>query len=188
MVFVSTHVLLRLSRCAVDENAETIVTSTVDHIELTADIVSAYVAKNSVRPADMADLIASVHTALTGLDQGGVPEAPATEKLTPSQIRKSVTPDAIISFIDGKPYKTLKRHLTGAGMTMEQYRERFGLPRDYPTTAANYSAQRSALAKNFGLGQQRKKVASKAAEPAETVSDKPKRPGRPRKATDASEA
>ena len=66
----------------------------------------------------------------------------------PAQIRKSITPDALISFIDGKPYKTLKRHLTGNGMTIEQYRERFGLPRDYPSTAASYSAQRSALAKS----------------------------------------
>ena len=73
-------------------------------------------------------------------------------------------------------------------MTIEQYRERFGLPRDYPSTAASYSAQRSALAKSLGLGQQRRKAAPKAAEPAETVSEKPKRAGRPRKAKEAAEA
>jgi len=172
----------------VDDNTNSIETATVDHIELTAEIVSAYVSKNSVRPADMAELIASVHAALTGLGQGGVPEAPASEKLTPSQIRKSVTPDAIISFIDGKSYKTLKRHLTGNGMTMEQYRERFGLPRDYPSTAANYSAQRSALAKSLGLGQQRGEATPKAAEPDATVSEKPKRAGRLRKDKAATEA
>jgi predicted transcriptional regulator len=170
------------------ENAEIIETSTFDHIELTAEIVSAYVSNNPVRPADMAELIASTHAALSGLGQATAAAAPAVEKLTPAQIRKSVTPDAIISFIDGKPYKTLKRHLNGNGMTIEQYRERYGLPRDYPSTAANYSAQRSALAKNLGLGQQRKKAAPKAAEPAETVSDKPKRPGRPRKDKAAAEA
>ncbi|MCJ2021720.1 MucR family transcriptional regulator [Methylobacterium sp. E-065] len=164
-----------------DENAETIETSAVDYIGFTAEIVSAYVSRNSVRPADMAELIASTHTALTGLGQSSATEAPATERLTPAQIRKSVTPDAIISFIDGKPYKALKRHLNGNGMTIEQYRERFGLPRDYPSTAANYSAQRSALAKNFGLGQQRKKAAPAAEEFEETVSEKPKRLGRPRK-------
>ncbi|WP_409565384.1 MucR family transcriptional regulator [Methylobacterium sp. J-001] len=72
---------------------------------------------------------------------------------------------------------------------IEEYRERYGLPRDYPSTAASYSEQRSALAKSLGLGQQRKKAAPKAAEPAATVSDKPKRAaGRPRKAKEAAEA
>ncbi|WP_267360101.1 MULTISPECIES: MucR family transcriptional regulator [unclassified Methylobacterium] len=170
-----------------DENAETIETAAVDYIEFTAEIVSAYVSNNPVRPADMAELIASTHAALSSLGQATA-AAPAVEKLTSSQIRKSVTPDAIISFIDGKPYKTLKRHLNGAGMTIEQYRERYGLPRDYPSTAASYSEQRSALARSFGLGQQRKKASPKAAEPAETVSDKPKRAGRPRKDKAAAEA
>ena len=165
-----------------DENAETIEAQAVDFVELTADIVSAYVSKNSVRPADMAELIASTHAALAGLGAAGAPAAPAVEKPTPAQIRKSITPDALTSFIDGKPYKTLKRHLTGNGMTIEEYRERYGLPRDYPSTAASYSAQRSALAKTIGLGNQRRKAAPKAAEAADTVSEKPKRGGRPRKA------
>ena len=168
-------------RCTVDENSETVEAQAVNFIELTADIVAAYVSNNSVRPADMAELIAGTHAALTGLGNAGAPAAPAAEKLTPGQIRKSITPDALISFLDGKPYKTLKRHLTGNGMTIEQYRERFGLPRDYPTTAANYSAQRSALAKSLGLGNQRRK----AAEPAQAVSGKPKRAGRPPKAEKA---
>jgi predicted transcriptional regulator len=172
----------------VDENAQIIEAQAVDFIELTADIVSAYVSKNSVRPSDMPDLLASVHAAVAGLSQGSAPEAPVVEKPTPSQIRKSITPDALISFVDGKPYKTLKRHLSKNGMTIEQYRERYGLPRDYPSTAASYSEQRSALAKNSGLGSQRRKAAPKAAEPAETVSDKPKRAGRPRKAKEAVEA
>jgi predicted transcriptional regulator len=100
------------------------------------------------------------------------------EKPTPAQIRKSITPEALISFIDGKPYKTLKRHLTGNGMTIEEYRERYGLPRDYPSTAASYSEMRAALAKSFGLGQQRRKAASKAANMAETVAEGPKKRGR----------
>ncbi|MCJ2115025.1 MucR family transcriptional regulator [Methylobacterium sp. J-001] len=166
-----------------DENAETIEAQAVDFIELTADIVSAYVSKNSVRPNDMPDLLASVHTTLRGLSQGSAPEAPAAEKPTPSQIRKSITPDALISFEDGKPYKTLKRHLTGLGLSPEAYREKWGLPRDYPLVAASYSEQRSKLALALGLGQQRKKAAPKAAKSAETVSAEPKRSaGRPRKA------
>ncbi|MCJ2019488.1 MucR family transcriptional regulator [Methylobacterium sp. E-065] len=171
-----------------DENAEIIKAQAFDFVELTTEIVSAYVSNNSVRPGDLPDLLSGVHTALAGLSQGAAPAAPIVDKQTPAQIRKSITPDALISFIDGKPYKTLKRHLNGAGMTIEQYRERFGLPRDYPSTAASYSAQRSALAKNAGLGQQRRKAAPKAAEPAATVSDKPKRAGRPRKAKEAAEA
>ena len=171
-----------------DENAETIEAQTIDYVELTADIVSAYVSNNSVRPAEMAELIASTHTALTELAQGAVTAAPAVEKLTPYQIRKSITPDALISFIDGKPYKTLKRHLTGNGITVEQYCERYGLPRDYPTTAATYSAQRSEMARSLGLGNKRQKAVPPAAEVAETISEKPKRAGQPRKTKDAAEA
>ncbi|GJE14894.1 MucR family transcriptional regulator [Methylobacterium longum] len=171
-----------------DETVETIERAKTDYVELTADLVSAYVSKNAVRPADMAELIASTHAALAGLAQGAAAGATAVEKLTPAQIRKSITPDALISFIDGKPYKTLKRHLTGNGMTFDEYRQRYGLPRDYPSVAASYSEQRSTLAKNLGLGLLRRKAAPKAAEPDEIVSEKPKRAGRPRKAKDAAEA
>ena len=171
-----------------DENIESDVVESADRIQLTAEIVSAYVSNNSVRPADMAELIVSTHAALSGLGSSAALAAPAVGKPTPSQIRKSITPDALISFVDGKPYKTLKRHLGGAGLTIEQYRERFGLPRDYPSTAANYSAQRSALAKSLGLGQLRSMATLKAGEPAEAASEEPKRVGRPRKAKDATEA
>ena len=158
----------------------------VDLIELTTGIVSAYVSNNHVQGAELATLIASTHAALSGIGQGNVIAAPATEKLTPSQIRKSVTTDALISFEDGKPYKTLRRHLTIRGLTPEAYREKWGLPRDYPMTATSYSEQRSTLAKNLGLGLQRRKTVPKAAAPTEIVSDKPKRAvGRPRKAQDA---
>jgi predicted transcriptional regulator len=76
----------------------------------------------------------------------------STSPLLPAQIRKSITPDALISFEDGKPYKTLRRHLNGNDMTMERYHERYGLPRDYSSTADSYSEQRSVLARSLGLG------------------------------------
>ena len=127
---------------------------TPDFIEFAADIVSAYVSNNSLPVAEPPALIGNVHTALNGIAHAG-PGAAAeeeVEKPTPAQIRKSITPDALISFIDGKPYKTLKRHLTGHGLDPHSYRERYGLPRDYPMVAASYAAQRSELAKAIGLG------------------------------------
>ncbi|SFM90224.1 MucR family transcriptional regulator [Methylobacterium pseudosasicola] len=172
-----------------DEVAETLEGGAINYIELTADLVSAYVSNNHLQPNEIPSLIASMHAALTGLGQDGAAGAPAMDKPTPSQIRKSITHDALISFIDGRPYKTLKRHITGNGMTVEEYRERYGLPRDYPVTAANYSEQRSKLATELGLGKQRKNAAPKAAEPVATAPKKPKRVvGRPRKAKADAEA
>jgi len=165
-----------------DEIVETIERAATDYVELTADLVSAYVTNNNVPVAELPALIASTHTTLAGLAQGAATGAPAVEKPTPAQIRKSITPDALISFIDGKPYKTLKRHLRVKGMTFDEYRARYGLPRDYPTVAASYSETRSALAKGLGLGQHHRKAAPKAAEPDEAASEKLKRAGRPRKA------
>ena len=147
-----------------------------NHTGLAVNIVAAYVANNSVPTAELPALISGVYSALSGLKQGGASAAPAVEKLTPAQIRKSITPDALISFIDGKPYKTLRRHLSGNGMTFEEYRERYGLPRDYPTTAPSYSAYRSEMARSLGLGRQR--AAPKAANTAETVAKAPKKRGR----------
>jgi predicted transcriptional regulator len=130
-------------------------------------------------------LLAGVHEALLKLAMPA-PSAPeVADKPTPAQVRKSITPDALISFIDGKPYKTLKRHLSRNGLTIEQYRERYGLPRDYPSTAASYSAQRSELARSLGLGQQRRKSSGSAAAEAPAAAsepaDKPKRAPRGRK-------
>ncbi|KMO37557.1 MucR family transcriptional regulator [Methylobacterium variabile] len=123
-------------------------------VMLTADIVSAYVSKNSVPVGDLGNLIAAVHASL---ERVAAPPAPEPEKPTPPvPIRKTVTPDHIISLEDGKPYKSLKRHLTTRGLTPEQYRQKWGLPHDYPMVAATYAAQRSELAKSSGLGQQRK--------------------------------
>ena len=133
---------------------ENLDTQTPDFVELTGDIISAYVSNNPVRPADLPELIRNVHSALSGLANGTVATAsePEVEKPTAAQIRKSVQPDGIVSFLDGKTYKTMKRHLTGHGLDPYSYRQRFGLPADYPMVAPNYAAQRSALAKSIGLG------------------------------------
>ena len=140
--------------------------SQLDLVLTTASIVSAYVSNNRVPPTEVPALLSGVHAAIAGLNSppSVVEHGPA--KPTPSQIRKSITPDALISFIDGKPYKTLKRHLTKNGLTVEEYRQRYGLPWDYPSVAASYSEQRSANAKNLGLGQRRRKMAA-LADPAE---------------------
>ena len=123
----------------------------------TAGVVSAFVAKNHISPAELPALIASVHGALAGLAYGTstTPVEAPSELATPAQIRKSITPDALISFIDGKPYKTLKRHLTFHGLDPASYRTRFGLAADYPMTSPSYSARRSELARGLGLGQRR---------------------------------
>ena len=122
-------------------------------VSLASDIVSAFVANNSLARTELASLIASVHGALSGL---GRPVAPEPERSAPPvPIKKSVTPDYLISLEDGKQYKSLKRHLKGRGLTPEQYREKWGLPYDYPMVAPNYSKQRSELARQTGLGQKR---------------------------------
>ncbi len=116
--------------------------------------MSAYVSKNSVPVGELAGLIASVYTSLTNLKQ---PASEEPEKLTPPvPIKKTVTPDYIISLEDGKQYKSLKRHLSSRGLTPEEYRRKWGLPHDYPMVAATYATQRSELAKNSGLGRPRK--------------------------------
>jgi predicted transcriptional regulator len=137
---------------------QTASTSDVDVVGLTADIVAAYVANNTVSSSEVSTLISSVHAALTGLLAG--PPQPEAEPLKPPvPIKKSVTPDHIISLEDGKPYKSLKRHLARLGLTPASYREKWSLPRDYPMVAPSYSERRSELAKKTGLGQSRKKAA-----------------------------
>ncbi|MGX7706752.1 MucR family transcriptional regulator [Methylobacterium sp. Gmos1] len=130
----------------------------VDFVALTADVVSAYVANNSVPAADLAGLIGTVHTAFLGLGQ---PAAKEVEKPVPLMpIKKTVTPDYLISLEDGRQYKSLKRHLSTRGLTPEEYRRKWGLPHDYPMVAANYAAQRSELAKSIGLGRGRNVAAA----------------------------
>lgn len=133
--------------------------------ELTADIVSAYISKNTVRAEELATLISTVHGALSGVGNGnGAAAAPEEKRQPVVSIKKSITPDFLISLFDGKKYRSLKRHLrTSHNMTPEQYREYFNLPSDYPMVAPNYAAARSALAKSMGLGQQRRKTSSAGA-------------------------
>ena len=125
--------------------------------ELAADILSAYVSNNPVPPAELPSLIARVHEAVSGLTTTGGSGSAAShvevEKPSAAQIRKSVRDDGIVSFIDGKAYKTLKRHLSANGLDPHSYRERYGLPADYPMVAPSYAEQRSAIAKAIGLGQ-----------------------------------
>ena len=127
------------------------------YIELTADIVAAYVSHNNVQPTEVTRLIFDVHAALSRLNQG----APliAADGLKPAiSPKKSVTNEYIICLEDGKKFKSLKRHLRSQyNMTPEAYREKWGLPADYPMVAPNYAKSRSQLAKDMGLGQQRKR-------------------------------
>jgi predicted transcriptional regulator len=132
-------------------------------IGLTADVVAAYVSYNNVGPSDLSDLVTSVHNALSVL--GETPKlAPAEPiKLTAAQIRKSITPDALISFEDGRPYKMLKRHLARHGLTMDAYKAKWSLPDDYPATAPAYSEVRSAMARSVGLGRKDRRGPADAA-------------------------
>ena len=168
---------------------------TPDFTALTAEVVSAYMAKNALPPADIPDLIASVHRALQGLS--APPQAEPEKREPPVSIRKSITHDFLISMEDGRRYKSLKRHLNGRGLTPEQYREKWGLPRDYPMVAPNYAKQRSELARASGLGQIRRNRAlasggddASGAAPdtgnSEGQSGEPqKRRGRPRRKAEA---
>lgn len=125
-------------------------------VELTADIVSAYVANNAVVTADLPALIGDVHEALSrAANRGRIPEA---EELKPAvPVKKSVTPDFIICLEDGLKFKSLKRHLrTRYNLSPEAYREKWELPHDYPMVAPNYADARSQLAKKMGLGQRRR--------------------------------
>ena len=123
-----------------------------DLIDLSADIVSAYVSYNALSVTDLPKLIADVHATLKGLQTATPVEV--VEELKPAvPVRKSVAPDFIICLEDGKKFKSLKRHLrTHYNLSPEEYREKWGLPADYPMVAPNYSATRSRLAKDNGLG------------------------------------
>ncbi|MFC5343400.1 MucR family transcriptional regulator (plasmid) [Brevundimonas staleyi] len=127
-------------------------------LETTVDIVSAYLGHNAVEPAVIPDLIAAVHRALTGVE--ATQEPPANAPTPAVSIRKSITPDFMISLEDGRKYKSLKRHLRIAhGLSPEEYRRKWGLPDDYPMVAPNYSVARSAMARAIGLGQGGRKPA-----------------------------
>jgi predicted transcriptional regulator len=119
-------------------------------LELTTQIVCAYVSHNPVPATEVSGLIGSVHRSISVQGQSTASE-PQMEPAVP--IRKSVTPDYIISLEDGRKFRTLSRHLMARyGMTPEQYRRKWGLPDDYPMVAPNYAVERSKIAKSMGLG------------------------------------
>lgn len=127
-------------------------------LSLTADIVVAFLANNKLDPVAVPEVFSATHAALVGLAAPKVEGSiePALEKPNRASIRKSVTEDGIVSFLDGQTYRTLKRHLTTRSCTPDSYREAFGLPNDYPIVPPGYSAVSSAQAKAIGLGQSAK--------------------------------
>ena len=142
-------------------------------IELTADIVAAHVANNSVSIGDMGSLVQQVHGALAGLSQNAVEPEPEA-KIPVVSIRASVKPEYIVCMECGRKQQTLRRHLQAAhGMTPEQYRKDYGLPDTYPMTAPGYSEKRRAMAKSLGLGRKPQEP-EQAPEPAKKSSRKPR--------------
>lgn len=129
----------------------------VNFIGLTAEIVSAYVGNNTVAQSDIPALINHIHQALQRVASGQ--QESSSEPLKPAvPVKKSIHADYIVCLEDGKKFKSLKRHLrTQYGMTPEQYRDKWNLPADYPMVAPNYAIARSQLAKQMGLGQQRRR-------------------------------
>lgn len=134
-----------------------------DLIDAAGTVVAAYVSNHQVSPGDLVALIDTVAEALSvaASPKVGRPTGPVLRV----PIRKTITPDAIISLEDGRAYKTLGWHLKGRGLTPESYREKWGLPSDYPMVAANYAAARSALAKSMGLGRKPALTAPEAVPP-----------------------
>ncbi|MES1991041.1 MAG: MucR family transcriptional regulator [Pseudomonadota bacterium] len=122
-------------------------------IDLTTEIVSAYVGHNKVAAEELSALIRQVHEALQSASEGGA-KAPVEKSEPAVAVRKSITPDYLICLEDGKKFKSLKRHLrTHYNLGPDEYREKWNLPRDYPMVAPNYAQARSKLAKKMGLGQ-----------------------------------
>jgi predicted transcriptional regulator len=135
---------------------------TLNYIELAAEIVSAYVSNNSVPASDLPGLLSDVHSALMRVSTGAAPAVPEAAKPAVPP-KKSVTNDYIVCLEDGRKFKSLKRHLrTQYNMSPEQYREKWSLPPDYPMVAPAYAKARSALAKQMGLGQQRRRAGKRA--------------------------
>ena len=132
--------------------------NSINNIELAADIVSAYVSNNSVPAGELPSLIQEVYTALTRVG-AGIAVAPSEPPKPAISVRKSITNDYLVCLEDGKKFKSLKRHLrTQYGLSPEDYREKWSLPPDYPMVAPNYAKARSNLAKQMGLGQQRRRT------------------------------
>ncbi|WP_158870753.1 MucR family transcriptional regulator [Antarcticirhabdus aurantiaca] len=159
------------------------------HLDAAADIITAYVSNNQVPASELPALIASVRAALASPAGPQAAAVPDPVELVPAvSIKKSITPDYLISLEDGRRYKSLKRHLqSNYGMSPDDYRKKWGLPSDYPMVAPNYAAARSALARSMGLGRKRAETESPSikaepeAAPAPAPAPKAKR-GRAKKA------
>ena len=157
--------------------------ATLDLVEVTSEVVAAYVAQNHIQVAELPKLIASVHEAFMSLGQPPVAAA-AAEPLKPAvPIKKSITDEYLISLEDGRKLKSMKRYLAKLGMTPADYRAKWGLPSDYPMVAPAYAAHRSELAKGLGLGRNRGSKEAVEAAPeldaqAEAVADGAKKPGK----------
>lgn len=152
-----------------------------DLISLTTEIVSAFVANNSIKSGEVARLIRETHGALAELGKAPAPEASLEPKFAPAvTVRKSVASrEHILSLIDGKPYKVLTRHLKGHGLTPAQYRERYDLPKSYPMVAPAFSEARRATAIRIGLGNVAKRArAKKAAAATKPLARKRGRPAK----------
>ena len=161
-----------------------------DLTTLTVDLLSAFVSHNNVRSEDLAGLIQSTHGALAALNnqpEAAAPAADEGEQFTPAvSVRKSLaSPDHIISMIDGKPYRSLKRHLTAKGLTFDDYKARYNLPATYPSVAPGYSEARREVAKRLGLGRKPKSAEAEAPSDAEPA---PKATRGRRKAQPAAES
>jgi predicted transcriptional regulator len=136
--------------------------ATSNPVELAAEIVAAFVSYNPVPKSELPSLIEAVHSAVERLEKGLEGAPPQVEAKTPAvPIRRSITPDFLICLDDGKRFKSLRRHLTSLGLTPAQYRAKWNLPSDYPMTAPNYAAQRSAIARTLGLGQLKRKAGAR---------------------------
>lgn len=149
-------------------------------LEMAVGIVAAYVSHNSLRATDLPELISTVHASIRQLAQGQAPAPAAPQDVPAVPIKKSVTKDYIVCLEDGKKFKSLRRHLSSFhNLTPEQYRAKWGLPSDFPMVAPSYSATRSQLAKDSGLGHV-SRTADRAEDEAEAPAKRPGR-GRPRK-------
>ncbi|ACB28359.1 MucR family transcriptional regulator [Methylobacterium radiotolerans] len=134
----------------------------LNYSRMTANLIAAYVSHNRVPASDLPALIAAAGAAFTGLQLASLATGPKDRKVTQAQIQASITYEALISFEDGKPYQTIKRHLTTRGLTPETYRAKWGLPPDYPMFAPAYGVKRSKIAKRLALRRNLSTPASEA--------------------------
>lgn len=127
-------------------------------LDMTVGIVANYVSNNDLPPERVGDLIYSTHAALAKVRQSEPEAVEIYARASAAQIRKSITDEGLVSFLDGRIYKSLKRHLSANGLTPDEYRNRYGLASDYPIVSPAYSARRSQLAKSIGLGAKGRKA------------------------------